>query len=130
MTRIEARTLLMQMLFSMDIQKDFSPKAKTAFLTGKNLGNQKKYINEMFDIITQNMTNIDNVYSSQDTKWKINRLAPVNLTIFRIAIAEILYKDDIPVSVSINEAVKLAKIYSDDESARFINGVLANLANL
>jgi len=129
MNRTEARTTLMQMLYSMEIQKDFSPKAKTAFLSSKNVGKQKKYLDEMFDIISHNMEDIDNVYSNQDTGWKINRLAAVDLAIFRIAIAEILYKEDIPVNVSINEAVELAKTYSSDESARFINGVLAKIAN-
>ncbi len=129
MNRTEARTMLMQMLYSMEIQNDFSQKAKTAFLIGKNIGNQKKYINEMFDIISLHMDDIDNVYSNQETGWKINRLAAVDLAIFRIAIAEILYKEDIPVNVSINEAVELAKAYSSDESAKFINGVLAKIAD-
>ena len=129
MNRTEARTMLMQMLYSMEIQGDFSQKAKTAFLIGRNVGNQKKYINEMFSIISEHKDDIDNVYSNQETTWKINRLSAVDLSIFRLAIAEILYMEDIPVGVSINEAVELAKTYSSEESAKFINGVLANLAN-
>lgn len=129
MNRTEARIALMQMLYSMEIQNDFSPKAKTAFLTGKNVGNQKKYINDMFAIISQHKEDIDNAYTNLDTGWKLGRLSAVDLAIFRLAIGEILYMEDIPVSVSINEAVELAKTYSSEESAKFINGVLAKIAD-
>ncbi len=129
MNRTEARVALMQMLYSMEIQNDFSPKAKTAFLTGKNVGNQKKYINDMFTIISQHKEDIDNAYTNLDTGWKLGRLSAVDLAIFRLAIGEILYMEDIPVSVSINEAVELAKTYSSEESAKFINGVLAKIAD-
>lgn len=129
MNRTEARVALMQMLYSMEIQNDFSPKAKTAFLTGKNVGNQKKYINDMFAIISQHKDDIDNAYTNLDTGWKLGRLSAVDLAIFRLAIGEILYMEDIPVSVSINEAVELAKTYSSEESAKFINGVLAKIAD-
>ncbi len=129
MNRTEARVALMQMLYSMEIQNDFSPKAKTAFLTGKNVGNQKKYINDMFAIISQHKEDIDNAYTNLDTGWKLGRLSAVDLAIFRLAIGEILYMEDIPVSVSINEAVELAKTYSSEESAKFINGVLAKIAD-
>jgi N utilization substance protein B len=113
----------------MEIQNDFSPKAKTAFLTGKNVGNQKKYINDMFAIISQHKEDIDNAYTNLNTGWKLGRLSAVDLAIFRLAIGEILYMEDIPVSVSINEAVELAKTYSSEESAKFINGVLAKIAD-
>lgn len=129
MNRTEARIALMQMLYSMEIQNDFSPKAKTAFLTGKNVGNQKKYINDMFAIISQHKEDIENAYTNLDTGWKLGRLSAVDLAIFRLAIGEILYMEDIPVSVSINEAVELAKTYSSEESAKFINGVLAKIAD-
>lgn len=129
MNRTEARVALMQMLYSMEIQNDFSPKAKTAFLTGKNVGNQKKYINDMFAIISQHKEDIENAYTNLDTGWKLGRLSAVDLAIFRLAIGEILYMEDIPVSVSINEAVELAKTYSSEESAKFINGVLAKIAD-
>lgn len=129
MNRTEARVALMQMLYSMEIQNDFSPKAKTAFLTSKNVGNQKKYINDMFVIISQHKEDIDNAYTNLDTGWKLGRLSAVDLAIFRLAIGEILYMEDIPVSVSINEAVELAKTYSSEESAKFINGVLAKIAD-
>lgn len=60
--------------------------------------------------------------------WTIERLTKVSLSILRIAICEILYMDDIPESVSINEAVELAKKYAGKEDSSFINGVLGSLS--
>ena len=56
--------------------------------------------------------------------WDIHRLARVDLSILRIAIYELLYRDDIPVQVSINEAIEISKKYSTEDSSKFINGIL------
>ena len=60
--------------------------------------------------------------------WKMNRRSKVSLSLFRLAIYEILFEDEIPVSVSINEAVDLAKKYGTAEDAPFVNGVLGSVA--
>ena len=61
-------------------------------------------------------------------KWKVNRLPKVSLTVLRLAIGEMLYFRDIPVAATINEAVELAKKYSMQEDAAYINGVLGAFA--
>ena len=60
--------------------------------------------------------------------WKMNRLSKVSLSLLRLAIYEILFEDEIPVSVSINEAVDLAKKYGTAGDAPFVNGVLGSVA--
>lgn len=60
--------------------------------------------------------------------WKVSRISRVSLAILRLAIYEILYLDDIPVSVSINEAVELSKKYTVEDDTSFINGVLGSVA--
>ena len=75
-----------------------------------------------------NVANIDERLSALSQKWSLNRLSRVTLTVLRLAASEILYFDDIPVSVSINEAVELAKKYATTEDASFINGVLGSLS--
>ena len=60
-------------------------------------------------------------------RWKIDRISKVDLSILRLAIFEILHMNEIPASVSINEAVELAKKYSSKESASFINGLLGKV---
>ncbi|SMO40159.1 transcription antitermination factor NusB [Melghirimyces algeriensis] len=61
-------------------------------------------------------------------KWTIARLSYVDRSILRMAVYELLYEKEIPKGVTLNEAVELAKTYSAEESARFINGVLGNIA--
>lgn len=60
--------------------------------------------------------------------WRMNRLSKVSLSLLRLAIYEMMFEDDIPVSVSINEAVDLAKKYGGAEDAPFVNGVLGSVA--
>ena len=60
--------------------------------------------------------------------WTLDRMASADRAVLRLAAYEVLYRDDIPVGVSINEAVELAKRYGTDESPRFVNGILGNLA--
>ena len=71
---------------------------------------------------------LDGKIESFTRGWTVNRLSKVALAILRLAIYEILYEKDIPVGVSINEAVELAKKYGTAEDAPFVNGVLGSLA--
>jgi N utilization substance protein B len=70
---------------------------------------------------------INRLISKYTKDWPIDRMANVDRCLLRIAICEILYFDDIPPSVSVDEAVELAKKYSTADSGRFINGVLGSL---
>ena len=70
---------------------------------------------------------IDQLLQSNITGWTKERIAKVDLAILRLALYEIFFRDDIPDSVSINEALELAKKYSTDESSGFINGVLGKI---
>ena len=69
---------------------------------------------------------IDEQLTEVSQKWRLNRMNKVDLAILRLAAYEIRFQDDIPVRVSINEAVELAKLYGGDESPQFVNGVLGN----
>ena len=71
---------------------------------------------------------VDGVIEKYSTKWKLDRIVKVSLAILRMSISEMLYLEDIPVSVSINEAVELAKKYPTEDDASFVNGVLGAVA--
>ena len=71
---------------------------------------------------------IDEKIAACSRKWTKDRISKVALSVMRLAIDEILYEDDIPVSVSINEAVELAKKYGSAEDASFVNGILGTVA--
>lgn len=72
----------------------------------------------------KNVKQIDEIIERIAEKWKLQRLAIVDKTILRFAIYEILFRDDIPKAVSINESIEIAKKFSTSESASFINGIL------
>ncbi|MBC8533738.1 transcription antitermination factor NusB [Yeguia hominis] len=78
--------------------------------------------------VEQNEAEIDEKISRNIRGWTIDRLSKVTLSILRLAIYEMCYETEIPVSVSINEAVELAKLYGDTEDAPFVNGVLSTVA--
>ncbi len=67
---------------------------------------------------------LDDIISRFSQHWKIKRIARIELTILRLALFEMLFRPDIPLKVAINEAVEVAKIYGDENSANFINGIL------
>ena len=83
---------------------------------------------ELAEKVYENLEEIDAVIASNSRGWKLERLSRVALAILRLAICEIKFYDDIPVSVSINEAVELTKIYGTDDSPGFVNGVLGRVA--
>ena len=76
----------------------------------------------------QNLEAIDAIISKQLENWGISRLHKTDLTILRLAIYEFFHRPDIPPVVTINEAIDLAKAFSNDESGKFINGVLDTIA--
>lgn len=128
MTRGEARELAMQLLFQMEIQQDSSEELKNRYLENiPKLSNQIAYINSIFDKTVENLEAIDSAIDTYSDKWNINRLPKVDLSILRLAVCEILFMDDIPKEVAINEAVNLAKKYSTEDGGKFINGVLKNI---
>ncbi|MDK2788694.1 MAG: transcription antitermination protein NusB [Epulopiscium sp.] len=89
----------------------------------------KKYILDELQGISEHLEPIDQLISSYSKGWKIERMSKVDLAIFRLAIYEMYYRDDIPKSVAINEAIELAKKYSSDEAPGFINGVLGKISS-
>ncbi len=87
-----------------------------------------KYIKTVFTGVYDNQEQIDGLISDKAIGWKINRISKTSLCILRLAIFEIKFMEDIPVSVSINEAVELAKKYATEDDASFINGILSTVS--
>ncbi len=86
-----------------------------------------EYIKTVFSGVYENIEAIDGLISENAVGWKIERISKTALCILRLAIFEILYMEDIPSSVSINEAVEIAKKYASSEDASFINGILSTV---
>ena len=127
MTRREARELAFVLLF----EQSFGSEPITAIL--ENAGEARDIVGDAFALslaegAVEHREEIDEFISAFSHNWSRDRLSRVALAILRLAIYEIQWVEDIPVSVSINEAVELAKRYGGDADAAFINGVLGGIA--
>lgn len=89
-------------------------------LTGQN----KIYVDRIVAVLKANEELIDGHIEKYSVGWKTDRISKVDLAILRLAITEMLFFDNIPVKVSVNEAVEMAKKYSIDKSPKFVNGLL------
>lgn len=126
MTRKDARTLLMQVVFQMEANNTFDVNKEEEYIGKSFRTNQKEYCKEVFSLLINKKEEIDKAISEASTRWSISRMAKVELAILRLAVCEMLYVDAINNITSINEAVKLAADYGDgNKSAVFVNGVLA-----
>lgn len=132
MTRTETRELAFELLYSLEIQKtsltEYEEQIKL-FLESKEIKIKKveTYIIETANGIKENEEEILKLISQNlKEKWDIKRISKINLTILKLAVYEIVYTK-IPYKVIVNEVVELAKKYGDDNSAFFVNGILANI---
>lgn len=129
MKRSEAREMMMQVFFQMEAHKEYNVEEKDKlFKAYKNWKKQSEYVENIFEKFVENREKIDTMIEESSNNWKISRMGKVDLAILRVAVAELLYAEDIPTSVTINEAVNMAKTFGADESAKFINGILGTVA--
>ena len=89
----------------------------------------KKYIEKVVLGIAEKKDELDEKIKTYLKGWTMERICKTDLAILRLAIYEILYREDIPNKVSINEAVEIAKSYCDDKTPKFINGILGSIVN-
>ena len=128
MTRKDARENCFKLLFEYEVQKITAEEALSLFyeLTEEVEG-QSDYIDNTVKTAISNIEEIDAVIEKFSNGWKISRLAKVTLAVLRVAVCELLYMNDIADGIAINEAVEIAKIYNDEKSAKFVNGVLSSV---
>ncbi len=86
------------------------------------------YISSKGNRIIEKLDELDAMINRQAKGWTTQRMGKVDLTILRLAVYEIVFDDDVPTGVAINEAVELAKKFGQEESSGFVNGVLAKFA--
>ncbi|MFT9493656.1 transcription antitermination factor NusB [Anaerosolibacter sp.] len=127
MSRKFAREMAMKLIYQMDMHGEFSDTMIHRFINELPEDKQENdYIQNIVGIYISHKNEIDRIIDDHAIDWKIDRMPKVDAAILRLAIAEIKYREDIPESVSINEAVELAKQYSTDHSGGFINGILGS----
>lgn len=131
MSRRELREHLFLMLFRRDFYETQELKEQIElYLEQLEKPSEKDlaYLEKKIGMVLEKITELDERISSVAVGWKLNRMGKVELTILRLAVYEMQYDEDVPVKVAINEAVELAKKYGEDNSAGFVNGVLARAA--
>ena len=132
MKRRKAREHALQILFQLDIRKEkpsaavlkhfwaeYDPDEEVKDFAEEIVKGTFKYLPKINDLIHQCARN-----------WSLDRMAVVDRNVLRMAIYEILYRMDIPTSVTINEAIEIAKKFGTDESGAFVNGILDRVARL
>ncbi|TQS74510.1 transcription antitermination factor NusB [Ornithinibacillus gellani] len=124
MKRHAAREKAFQLLFQIDMNEIVPKEAIEEFLEAEGAD---PFLRSLVEGVVTNKENIDKTISDNLENWTIQRIASVEKTVIRIAVYEINYLEDIPTSVSINEAIELANKYGDVKSGKFVNGVLSKI---
>ena len=132
MNRRTLREQIFKLLFRIEFNSAEEMKQQCDFFfeDSDNPTNEEdmKYIQDKYDQVISHLAQIDSLINEKAKGWTTERMGKVDLTIIRLAVYEILFDDDVPAGVAINEAVELAKKFGQDESYGFVNGVLAKFA--
>jgi N utilization substance protein B len=124
MKRHTARQKALQALFQHDLGQTEPMEA-----IGNVVQNEKsdQFLESLVLGVVEHQQEIDELLRNHLEKWTLDRVATVDRVILRIAIYEMKYEEEIPTSVTLNEAIELAKTFGDDQSSKFINGVLSKV---
>ncbi|MBR3888132.1 MAG: transcription antitermination factor NusB [Clostridia bacterium] len=139
MSRKIAREVAFKIIFSNEFEQDSLKELIENIVSDNELiettnkndisSEDKKYIEQVVLGIAEKKEELDEKIKTYLKGWTMDRISKTDLAILRLAVYEMLYREDIPCKVSINEAVELAKAFCEETSPAFINGVLAGVVN-
>ena len=125
MKRRTAREKALQALFQIDMSKVETNEAIEHVLEDQP---SDAYLTKLVEGVLEHQDEIDQTIVNHLEKWSIDRLAHVDRSLLRLAIYELVYcKEEVPANVVLDEAIEIAKLYGDDQSSRFINGLLSKV---
>lgn len=124
--RHEARTRALQLLFAADVRG--RPLGTAAEGAGEGADRLDAFTLTLIDTVVANAADIDRVIGDRARGWTLQRMPVVDRNVLRLGLAELLFLDEVPAAVAIDEAVELAKTLSTDDSPRFVNGILSAVA--
>ncbi len=126
--RSRARRLAMQILY----QRDITGESVGVILGTKAYsvedGEPDDFCRQLVTGVEAHLPDIDETIGTVSENWSVSRMPLVDRNILRLATYEVLFVDDVPPSVAINEAVELAKVFGGEDSSKFVNGVLGKIA--
>ena len=124
MTRKEAREEAFRLLFETEFRGEEAPEAIFALSEENREVGVNDYIKQVYFGVREHMEEIDAMIVRHSNGWKPSRISPVSRSAIRLCIYEMLYMNDIPKAVSLNEAIELVKKYDDLKMKAFVNGLL------
>lgn len=138
MRRRLARELALQSLYQMRMNQVESQQAIATVIEEAEQDNEAElklgedriepqYVRELVEGTERHRNRIDSLLSDYLKGWKIDRLSKVDREVLRLGVYEMVYRDDVPPKVVVNEAIELAKQFGTEESGRFVNGVLGKM---
>jgi N utilization substance protein B len=123
--RRKARESTLQILFQLEFDDTEPNQVIDSFWKNKKATKEiKEHCRWLVEGIAAHRENIDNVIQSVSENWRIPRMAIVDRNVLRIAVFELLHGEDLAPAIVINEAIEIAKKYSSEEGATFVNGIL------
>ena len=130
MTRRQLRENIFKILFKLEFNSVDEMSEQMGFSLDNIEDIEEKdmnYITDKTNKIISLISDIDDIISQVSEGWKLDRIGKAELAILRLAIYEMKFDEDVPFKVAINEAVELSKIYCNEESKSFVNGILAKV---
>ena len=115
------------MLFHLDVNKDGPYWRKQYWELHPAPPDVKAFTDQLVDGVLQHQAEIDRLIQKHALNWTLNRMSIIDRNILRCAVFELLMLSDVPATVTINEAIEIAKRYSDEESGAFVNGILDHI---
>ena len=122
-SRREARECALKNLYAYSISQSDNPGDFFELNCAEHELLSDDFSYELYMKTVLHLEDIDKLIEENSKEWKLSRISKVSLCIIRLCVCELMYYDDIPGQVSLNEAVELAKTYDDDDSPSFVNGV-------
>lgn len=125
MKRRTAREKALQALFQIDMS-EADPKEAILHVLEEERGDN--YLSDLVGGVVEHKSQIDEMIKEHLEKWTIERIAPVDRNLLRLAVYELVYlKEEVPANVVIDEAIEIAKVFGDEHASRFVNGVLSKI---
>src|SRR5438105_36175 len=131
-SRTRARECALQALYQIDTSGGDASDAVRGVLAHfeEADGDTERFADELVRGVQSERVQIDDLIQQSSTNWKLDRMARVDRNILRLAVYELLRRGDVPVRVTLNEAIELGKKYGSEESSAFVNGVLDRIAHM
>lgn len=123
-----AREKIMRVVFQMDAHNTFDYRKLYIIKEDQKILKNNRAI-RVFNSLSEHIDEIDRLIEDNTSGWSIDRISKTELAILRTAVTEMLYMEDIPIAVSINEAVEIAKKYGNERSYAFVNAVLRKIGD-